>query len=142
MSRGGQAVPVASVIDSYRKATTNLPEALKHADELIVYDNAAHRRGVRVVAQFIGGNLCEPHSRCPTGRMRSLARNCMRQSNTKRLAADVKSISQPLRTLPRIIPKHFRRRLPEIRAAGIQTTSFAADKTSFATASMSESVVR
>jgi len=59
MSRGGQAVPVASVIDSYREATTNLPEVLKHADELIVYDNTPHRRGFRVIAQFIGGNLCK-----------------------------------------------------------------------------------
>jgi hypothetical protein len=30
---------------------------LKHADGLILYDNTAHRRGFRVVAQFIGGNL-------------------------------------------------------------------------------------
>jgi hypothetical protein len=42
-----------------REATTNLPEVLKHADELIVYDNTAHRSGFRVVAQFIGGNLCK-----------------------------------------------------------------------------------
>ena len=50
-------MPVASAIDSYREATTNLPEVLKRADELIVYHNTAHRRGFRVVAQFIGGNL-------------------------------------------------------------------------------------
>jgi predicted ABC-type ATPase len=65
MSRGGQAVPVASVMDSYREATTNLQEVLKHADELIVYDNTAHRRGFRVVAQFIGGNLCKTAETMP-----------------------------------------------------------------------------
>ena len=57
MSRGGQAVPVSSVIDSYRESTKNLSKVSKHADELLVYDNTAHRRGFRVVAQFIGGKL-------------------------------------------------------------------------------------
>jgi predicted ABC-type ATPase len=33
MSRGGQAVPVSSVIDSYRESTKNLSELPKHADE-------------------------------------------------------------------------------------------------------------
>jgi predicted ABC-type ATPase len=57
MSRGGQAVPVSSVIDSYQESTKNLSEVPKHADELLVYDNTAHRRGFRVVAHFIGGEL-------------------------------------------------------------------------------------
>jgi predicted ABC-type ATPase len=57
MSRGGQAVPVSSVIDSYRESTKNLSEVPNHADELLVYDNTAHRRGFRVVAHFIGGKL-------------------------------------------------------------------------------------
>lgn len=57
MSRGGQAVPVSSVIDSYRESTKNLSEISKHADELLVYDNTAHRRGFRVVAHFINGKL-------------------------------------------------------------------------------------
>jgi len=65
MSRGGQAVPVSSVIDSYDESTKNLPEVLKHADELIVYDNTAHRRGFRVVAQFIDGNLCKTAQTIP-----------------------------------------------------------------------------
>jgi hypothetical protein len=49
MSRGGQAVPVSSVVDSYRESTKNLSEVSKHADELLVYDNTAHRRGFRIV---------------------------------------------------------------------------------------------
>jgi predicted ABC-type ATPase len=57
MSRGGQAVPVSSVIDSYRESTKNLSEVAKYADELLVYDNTAHRHGFRVVAHFIGGKL-------------------------------------------------------------------------------------
>jgi hypothetical protein len=57
MSRGGQAVPLSSVIDSYGESTKNFSQVLNRADELILYDNTAHRRGFRVVAQFIGGNL-------------------------------------------------------------------------------------
>ena len=57
MSRGGQAVPVSSVIDSYRESTKSLSEVPKYADELLVYDNTAHRRGFRVVAHFIDGKL-------------------------------------------------------------------------------------
>ncbi len=60
MSRGGQAVPVSSVFDSYRESTKNLSEVPKRADELLVYDNTAHRRGFRVVAHFIGGKLSKP----------------------------------------------------------------------------------
>ena len=65
MSRGGQAAPVSSVIDSYRESTKNLSEVPKHADELIVYDNTAHRRGFRVVAHFIGGKLSKTAQTVP-----------------------------------------------------------------------------
>jgi predicted ABC-type ATPase len=57
MSRGGKTVPMSSVIDSYRDSTKNLSEVPKHADELLVYDNTAHRCGFRVVAHFIAGQL-------------------------------------------------------------------------------------
>jgi predicted ABC-type ATPase len=65
MSRGGQAVPVSSVIDSYRESTKNLSEVAKHADELLVYDNTAHRRGFRVVAHFISGKLSKTGQTIP-----------------------------------------------------------------------------
>jgi predicted ABC-type ATPase len=65
MSRGGQAVPISSVIASYKEATNNLPDVRKHADDLIVYDNTAHRRGYRVVAQFIGGELTKTAQTIP-----------------------------------------------------------------------------
>jgi predicted ABC-type ATPase len=48
MSRGGQALPVSSVTDSYRESTKSLSEVLKRVDELIVYNNTAHRRSFRV----------------------------------------------------------------------------------------------
>jgi predicted ABC-type ATPase len=59
MSRGGLALPVSSVIDSYRESTKTLSEVLKRADELIVFSNTAHRRSFRVDEQFISGNLCK-----------------------------------------------------------------------------------
>ena len=65
MSRGGQAVPVSSVIDSYRESTKNLSEVPEHADELLVYDNTAHRRAFRVVAYFIGGKLSKTAQTIP-----------------------------------------------------------------------------
>ena len=65
MSRGGQAVPVSSVIDSYRESAKNLSEVPKHADELLVYDNTAHRRGFRIVAHFIGGKLSKTAQTIP-----------------------------------------------------------------------------
>jgi predicted ABC-type ATPase len=65
MSRGGQAVPVSSVIDSYRESTKNLSQVRRHADDLIVYDNTAHRRGFRVVAHFIGSELSETAQTIP-----------------------------------------------------------------------------
>ena len=57
MSRGGQVVHLSSVIDSYKESPKNLPEVPKHADDLILYDNTAHRRGFRVAAEFVGGEL-------------------------------------------------------------------------------------
>jgi predicted ABC-type ATPase len=65
MSRGGQAAPVSSVIDSYRESTKNLSQVRRHADDLIVYDNTAHRRGFRIVAHFIGMELSETAQTIP-----------------------------------------------------------------------------
>ncbi|MGB7844612.1 MAG: hypothetical protein WBL63_03285 [Candidatus Acidiferrum sp.] len=65
MSRGGQSVPLSSIPESYEQSLRSLPEARKHADDVLVYDNTAHRRGFRMVAQFIGGNLCKTAQTIP-----------------------------------------------------------------------------
>ena len=64
-SRGGKSEAVSGVIDSYRESTKNLLEVRKHADEVILYDNTAHDRGYRVVAQFIGGELSKAAQTIP-----------------------------------------------------------------------------
>jgi predicted ABC-type ATPase len=65
MSKGGTSAPASTVIDSYRESTKNLLEVRKHADDLILYDNTAHDRGYRVVAQFIGGKLSKAAQTIP-----------------------------------------------------------------------------
>jgi predicted ABC-type ATPase len=64
-SRGGKSEAVSSVIDSYRESSKNLLEVRKHADDFILYDNTAHDRGYRVVAQFIGGKLSKAAQTIP-----------------------------------------------------------------------------
>jgi predicted ABC-type ATPase len=57
MSRGGQAVPLGTVPESYEEAMKSLPEARRHADDLLVYDNTPNGKGARLVARFIAGEL-------------------------------------------------------------------------------------
>ena len=57
MSRGGQLVPLNTIPESYQESMKNLPEARKHADDLLVYDNTPDGRGHRLVARFIAGEL-------------------------------------------------------------------------------------
>ena len=57
MSRGGQSVPLNTIPKSYQESIKNLPEARKHADDLLVYDNTPDGRGHRLVARFIAGEL-------------------------------------------------------------------------------------
>ena len=57
MSRGGQAVPLGTIPQSYEEAMKSLAEARRHADDLLVYDNTANGKGHRLVARFIAGEL-------------------------------------------------------------------------------------
>jgi predicted ABC-type ATPase len=40
MTLGGQSVPLSTIPDSYKESMKSLPEARKHADDVLVYDNA------------------------------------------------------------------------------------------------------
>ena len=57
MAHGGQAVPLATVPESYEESLKALPHARRHADDLLVYDNTPSGRGHRLVARFIAGEL-------------------------------------------------------------------------------------
>jgi predicted ABC-type ATPase len=57
MSRGGQAVPLGTIPESYQESIRSLPEARRHADDLLVYDNTPNGKGHRLVARFIAGEL-------------------------------------------------------------------------------------
>src|SRR5947199_5676137 len=57
MSHGGQSVPLSTVPESYEEAMKSLPEARRHADDLLVYDNTPNGKGHRLVARFIAGEL-------------------------------------------------------------------------------------
>ena len=57
MSHGGQAVPLCTIPESYQEAMKSLPEARRHADDLLVYDNTPNGKGHRLVARFIAGEL-------------------------------------------------------------------------------------
>jgi predicted ABC-type ATPase len=57
MSRGGQAVPLGTIPESYQEAMKSLPEARRHADDLLVYDNTPNGKGHRLVARFKAGEL-------------------------------------------------------------------------------------
>jgi predicted ABC-type ATPase len=57
MSQNGQGVPLGTVSESYEETMRSLPEARKHADDVLVYDNTENGRGHRLVARFIAGEL-------------------------------------------------------------------------------------
>ena len=57
MSRGGQSVPLSIIPESYQQSLKSLPEARKHADDVLVYDNTPDGKGHRLVARFVAGEL-------------------------------------------------------------------------------------
>jgi predicted ABC-type ATPase len=57
MAHGGETVPLATVPESYEESMKALPQARRHADDLLVCDNTPSGRGHRLVARFISGEL-------------------------------------------------------------------------------------
>jgi len=65
MSHGGQAVPLSTIPESYEESMKSLPEARRHADDLLVYDNTPNGKGHRLVARFIAGELVKTTNTTP-----------------------------------------------------------------------------
>jgi predicted ABC-type ATPase len=57
MSQGGQSVPLNAVPESYEESMKSLPQARKHPDDVLVYDNTPDGKGHRLVDRFISGEL-------------------------------------------------------------------------------------
>lgn len=53
MSRVGQSVPLGTIPESYKEAMKSLPEARRHADDLLEYDNTPNGKGHRLVARLV-----------------------------------------------------------------------------------------
>src|SRR5204862_7390559 len=47
MSHGGQAAPLGTIPESYEESMKSLPQARRHADDLLVYDNTPNGKGHR-----------------------------------------------------------------------------------------------
>jgi predicted ABC-type ATPase len=65
MARGGQSVSLSTIPESYQQSTKNLPEARKHADDVLVYDNTPDGKGHRLVARLIAGELVKTTHNSP-----------------------------------------------------------------------------
>src|ERR1700739_3511879 len=65
MTLGGQSVPLGTIPESYKESMKSLPEARKHADDVLVYDNTPDGKGHRLVALFIAGELVKTTQTSP-----------------------------------------------------------------------------
>ena len=50
-------MPLSTIPESYEQSMKSLPEARKHADDVLVYDNTPDGKGHRLVARFVAGEL-------------------------------------------------------------------------------------
>jgi predicted ABC-type ATPase len=80
MSQGGQSVPLNAVSESYEESMKSLPQAQKHADDVLVYDNTPDKKGHRLVARFISGKLVRVTHRSPDWLKRLFGREMRAQS--------------------------------------------------------------
>src|SRR5256884_9813726 len=65
MSHGGQGAPLCTIPESYQEAMKSLPEARRHADDLLVYDNKPNGKGHRLVARFYAGEWGKTNKNSP-----------------------------------------------------------------------------
>jgi predicted ABC-type ATPase len=56
-NNGGRFAPVSRIADDYIRGLSELPKVKKLTDDLVLFDNTAHARDVRLVAHFQSGKL-------------------------------------------------------------------------------------
>ena len=52
VSNGGPFAPISRIAQDYSHGLKQLPEVKKLADDLILFDNTPHGRGIRLIAYF------------------------------------------------------------------------------------------
>jgi len=57
VNNGGRFAPISRIAHEYAQGVRQLPKVKKVADDLMLFDNTAHARDVRLVAHFRAGNL-------------------------------------------------------------------------------------
>jgi len=57
VNNGGRFAPVSRIADDYVRGLSELPKVKKLTDDLVLFDNTAHARDVRLVAHFQSGKL-------------------------------------------------------------------------------------
>src|SRR6266496_1408366 len=57
VNNGGRFAPISRIVDDYVRGLSELPKVKKLTDDLVLFDNTAHARDVRLVAHFRGGKL-------------------------------------------------------------------------------------
>ena len=86
MSHGGQSVPLNAIPESYDESIKNLPEARKHADDVLVYDNTPDGKGHRLVARFIAGEMVKATHALPEWLKNIFEREFARQATVREKA--------------------------------------------------------
>jgi predicted ABC-type ATPase len=86
ISRGGDSVPLSTIPESYEQSLKSLPEARKHADDVLVYDNTPDGKGHRLVARFIAGELVKTTPTAP-GWLRSVIGRELRSASEQQKKA-------------------------------------------------------
>jgi len=57
VNNGGRFAPISRIADDFRQGLRQLPKVKKLTDDLMLFDNTAHAREVRLVAHFQAGKL-------------------------------------------------------------------------------------
>jgi predicted ABC-type ATPase len=57
VNNGGRFAPISRIADDYVRGLSQLPKVKTLTDDLVLFDNTAHARDVRLVAHFQSGKL-------------------------------------------------------------------------------------
>ena len=82
VGQGGPFAPLSRVSELHANGIAQLPEIRKLADDLMLFDNTAHGRGVRLVAHFRQGKLVKLARAIPEWTRKVFGKEFDKWSNT------------------------------------------------------------